>query len=82
MDGILQRYRATLADNVFSRQEKQAILQAIRDRCADKQQLARLRSQIFDLAREHATPQNLGVILRLAGDCQQNVAGGDVCEGI
>jgi len=63
MKEILQTYQSSLSDNVFSRKEKQAVIHMLEKQHLDKHDLARLRSQIFDIAREHATTQNLPVIL-------------------
>jgi mitochondrial cardiolipin hydrolase len=63
MKKILQAYQSSLADSVFSRKEKQAIIQMLEKQHLDKHDLARLRSQIFDIARTHATAHNIPVIL-------------------
>jgi phosphatidylserine/phosphatidylglycerophosphate/cardiolipin synthase-like enzyme len=63
MDELIQQYKKSLADKVFSRKEKQAIIRLIREKHYDKHQLARLRSQIFDIARNYANEQNLPIII-------------------
>ena len=63
MDTIFEAYQKSLADGIFSRQEKREIIHIIEGLQADKHDLARLRSHIFDVARERATPQNIAVIL-------------------
>lgn len=63
MDDIMHAYQESFEDHVFSRKEKQAIISRLKELAPDKHDLARLRSRIFDLARTHATPENIPAIL-------------------
>lgn len=63
MKELLQAYQNSLTDNMFSRKEKQAVIDLLEQQHLDKHELARLRSEIFEIARQHATTQNLPVVL-------------------
>ena len=62
MDDLINLYRSSLEDYLFSRTEKRELSRQIAERHLDKQQIAFLRSQIFNIARNAATPENFKTI--------------------
>lgn len=60
---LQQAYRDSLEDSLFSRKEKRGMIRTLEAQHVDPHDLARLRSYIFDLARERISPHNIPALL-------------------
>lgn len=64
MEDFIKFYKNSLEDYLFSRTEKRELSRKVRERGLEKRQLVFLRSQIFDIARSAATPDNLQAVFK------------------
>lgn len=53
MKEVIQKFKESIEDNVFTSSEKKDLKQLIREKLFSKREMDFLRSQIFDLAREY-----------------------------
>src|SRR5882672_2541352 len=63
MEELLAYLKNSIADEVFSRNEKKAFKSLVKERPLDQNQLNFLRSMIFELANEKINPINYQLIL-------------------
>jgi len=63
MEELLAYLKISIADEVFSRNEKKAFKSLVQERLLDQNQLNFLRSMIFELASEKINPTNYQFIL-------------------
>jgi len=63
MDEIINQLKLSIEDEIFSRSEKKSIKALINEHPLDVDQLNFLRSKIYEIANEKATPDNYSFIL-------------------
>jgi phosphatidylserine/phosphatidylglycerophosphate/cardiolipin synthase-like enzyme len=63
MDEIIEHLKLTLADEVFSKAERKSLRSLLDEQPLDDHQLNFLRSKIYELAYERATPENYKFML-------------------
>src|SRR5882672_3453803 len=63
MEELLAYLKNSIADEVFSRNEKKAFKSLVQERLLDQNQMNFLRSVIFELANEKINPTNYQFIL-------------------
>ena len=63
MEEIIDQLRLSIEDEIFSRSEKKSIKALIGEQPLDFNQLNFLRSKIYEIANEKASPENFALIL-------------------
>src|SRR6267154_760591 len=63
MDELLAYLESSIADEVFSKNEKKTFKGLVREKLLDQNQLNFLRSRIFELANEKVNPSNYQFIV-------------------
>lgn len=63
MQQLITLIEASLEDEILSKSEKRSLKEALKEQPLDEQQKAFVRSKLFDLAMERASPDNYGRII-------------------